>query len=153
MLWGFLFYNIVMKCVSANQEDIIVLYDFNKRLINEYEDLTKIDYDYVLKWIYHKIEKHIDEYYKVYLDDICVAYYRFILVDGKMELDDLYVLEAYRNQGIGTKIVQKCINSTDLPVYLYFFRKNYRAVKLYERLGFKIVDEIKDSRYIMEYQR
>ena len=41
-----------MKCVSANQEDIIVLYDFNKRLINEYEDLTKIDYDYVLKWIF-----------------------------------------------------------------------------------------------------
>ena len=36
------------------------------------------------------------------------------------------------------------------PVTLYVFIKNEKAVSLYERLGFVIVETIKDSRYIMK---
>lgn len=142
-----------MQYISANKDDIINIYNFSKELIDKYEDIEHIQYDYVLKWIYQKIEKHIEEYTKVYQDNKHVGYYRFVKVDNKMEIDDLYVLDVYRNRGIGTKIIQKCLTSTDLPIFLYVFIKNDKAVKLYERLGFKIVEKIKDSRYIMEYRR
>ena len=92
-----------MKCVSANQEDIIVLYDFNKRLINEYEDLTKIDYDYVLKWIYHKIEKHIDEY-EVKIEDSSVVDKVFEIVKNKKNITKFVVEEPSLNEIFVSKV-------------------------------------------------
>ena len=70
-----------------------------------------------------------------------------------MELDDLYIFPEYRNQQIGTKVIEKCLSETDLPVYLYVFIKNTKAVALYERLGFRVIETIKDSRYIMQFER
>jgi len=105
------------------------------------------------QWVYSqhkKIETNIQEYQRVIVDDEVAGYYRFYQDGDKMELDDLYVFPEYRNQQIGTRVIDKCLAETDLPVYLYVFIKNTKAVALYERLGFRVIETIKDSRYIMQ---
>lgn len=67
-----------------------------------------------------------------------------------MELDDLYILSPYQNQGIGSEIIRKCIAETDFPIFLYVFIQSTRAVSFYKRLGFRITENIRNSRYIME---
>ena len=67
-----------------------------------------------------------------------------------MELDDLYIFPEFRSKGIGSVIIQKCIEESDSTIFLYVFAKNVRAIALYEKLGFKIVKNIRDTRYIME---
>ena len=135
----------------ATSADIEPIYQSCIKLIWEYEDLGSVDLSKVLPWIRRKLESSIGEYTRVLLDGVLVAYYHFAPSEGKMELDDLYVLDQdKRSKGIGTAILEKCFAETDLPIFLYVFQGNTRAVALYERLGFRITETIGDSRYIMQ---
>lgn len=135
----------------ATSADIEPIYQSCIKLIWEYEDLGSVDLSKVLPWIRRKLESSIGEYTRVLLDGVLVAYYHFAPSEGKMELDDLYVLDQdKRSKGIGTAILEKCFAETDLPIFLYVFQRNTRAVALYERLGFRITETIGDSRYIMQ---
>jgi ribosomal protein S18 acetylase RimI-like enzyme len=135
---------------SAGEQDIEILYNFNKKLIDSYEDTENIEYDKVLIWVRKKIEKNINEYTRVTLDGKTVGYFNFYKTDGGYEIDDLYVLPEYRGQGIGTEIIKKCIEKSDEPLFLYVFVKNIGAVSLYERLGFRIISDIRGTRYFMK---
>lgn len=135
---------------SAEIRDIKPLFLLNKGLIDSYEDISQIDYSKVLSWIMNKIEKHISEYTCILLNHQKIGYYRFHSVDSKMELDDLYILPPYQNQGIGSEIIRKCIAETSLPIFLYVFIKNTKAVSFYKKFGFQVRETIGESRYIME---
>ena len=137
----------------ATADDIELIYEFNKHLIDSYEDVQSIPYDKVLNWVHNKIETNINEYQRIIYNGELAGYYRFYQDGDRMELDDLYVFPDYRNQQIGSRVVDKCLSETDLPVYLYVFIKNSKAVALYERLGFRVVETIKDTRYIMQCDR
>lgn len=135
----------------ATSSDIKHLYHLCKQLIDDYENIVSIDYEKVLIWIRKKIENSINEYTTVYADGQKVGYYHFYKNENaNYELDDLYIFSEFQNCGIGTTIIEKCCSSVDEPVILYVFIKNQRAVSLYKRLGFDIVETIKDSRYIMK---
>lgn len=69
-----------------------------------------------------------------------------------MEMDDLYVFEGYRNLGIGTTVLNNCFEETDLPIFLYVFKKNIKAIKLYSLLGFRVIEVCGNTRYIMQKQ-
>ncbi len=127
------------------------LYQLCKQLIDDYENIERIDYVKVLNWVRKKIENSIDEYTTVYADGKKAGYYHFYKnEDGVYELDDLYVFPQFQGHGIGTAIIGKCCSSVDEPIILHVFIKNQRAVSLYKRLGFDTIETITDSRYIMK---
>ncbi len=134
----------------ATADDIESIYEFNEFLIESYEDLQNIEFDKVLNWVRRKIETYINEYQRIICNGELAGYFRFHQDGERMELDDLYIFPDYRNQQIGTRIVEKCLSETNLPVYLYVFVKNSKAVALYERLGFRVIETINDTRYIMQ---
>ncbi len=135
---------------AATEADIDVIYGFSKALIDEYEDKSKIDYAEVLSWVRKKIEDHINEYSVIMFRGKKAGYFLVRENGGKTELDDLYIFPEYRNRGIGTAVLERCFNATKLPIFLYVFVKNIGAINLYSRLGFKIIEVIKDTRYIMQ---
>lgn len=139
-----------MNYKTADKTDIDTIFRLNKCLIDQYENIESIDYEEVLSWVQRKIEIHIEEYTCIILRGEKAGYYRFYNSNGKMEIDDLYVFPQYQNLGIGTEILNKCMCETNLPIFFYVFKGNNRAIALYERLGFKIIETIEDSRYIME---
>ncbi len=137
---------------KASKDDIEPIYELCKQLIHNYEQLDTIDYPKVMKWVLKKIESSIDEYTTVYADGKKVSYYHFYKNENaQFEIDDLYVFAEFQNQGIGSEIIKKCCMSAKGSVILYVFIKNERAVSLYKRLGFKVVETINNSRYIMKY--
>lgn len=139
-----------LKYERASGADVEAIFALSKALIDQYEDIASIDYDKVLQWVCRKIEAQIGEYQRVLMDGSLAGYVHFHPDGERMELDDLYILPEYRGQGIGTAVVEKCCAETVKPVYLYVFRRNEGAVRLYQRLGFKIVQEVGGSRYIMQ---
>jgi len=62
-------------------------------------------------------------------------------------LDDVFVLEQYRGQGIGIKLMREALNHARkggcVRVELGTRRDNIRARRLYERLGFEEVDGVR----------
>ena len=132
----------------ANPADIEPIYQSCIKLIWEYEDLGSVDLSKVLPWIRRKLESSISEYTRVLLDGVLVAYYHFAPSEGKMELDDLYVLPAFRDRGIGTAVLRRCV-AEGKPIYFYVFTKNTRAIALYEREGFRKTEDVSPTRQIM----
>lgn len=136
---------------TAKIEDIEPIFQLCRQLILDYENLENIDSDRVLNWVHKKIEKSADEYTVVYVDGHKAGYYHFYKnEDDDFEIDDLYIFPEFQNKGIGSTIIRKCCSEVSEPVMLYVFIKNQRAVSLYKRLGFEIVETVKDSRYIMK---
>ena len=132
----------------ARAEDGPVIFGFAKELIERYETDPDLDLEMALGWTKRKIEKRIDEYTRVLCDGEVAGYYRFAPDGDKMELDDLYVLPEYRNRGVGTAVLRRCL-AQGKPIYFYVFTGNVRAVALYEREGFRKAEDVSTTRMIM----
>lgn len=130
----------------AQMTDVPVILAQAKALIDVYEDRSAIDYEKVLSWMERKITVSIESYTCVWMDGEKCAYYR---LSEAGELDDLYVLPPFRNQGIGSAILQKCIDESEVPLWLYVFRENSNAIRLYRRFGFETVEKVGSTRQIM----
>ena len=137
---------------SAKPEDLDLLFQLNKSLIDAFEDLESIDYPRVLAWVRQNLQNHLSDFTRVYYENTLAAFYCLSPSEGKLELDSLFVLPEFRGQGIGTAILKKCISESETPLFLYVFRKNTGACALYRRMGFTVTKEL-PTRYIMEYQK
>ena len=136
---------------NALKSDVDILYNLNKKLIDKYENINDIAYDEVLRWVYKKITTFIDDYKRIVINKETVGFFHFYYqreVD-MFELDDFYILDKYQNQGIGSYILNDLLAKTKKPIFLYVFIKNKKAIALYKRHNFIIIENIKNSRYIM----
>ena len=139
---------------QAEHEDAERIFRFNKQLILDYETLEEINLEKVLSWVQKKISSCIEEYTAIYADGEKAGYYHFSQnEDGEMELDDLFIFPEFQKKGIGSAVIRACCSSVKEPVMLYVFIRNKGAVSLYKRMGFQVVETIKDSRYIMKREQ
>ncbi len=137
--------------IPAESADIESVFSQLKELIDAYEDLSSINYEKVLAWCRRQIEERITEYTCILCDGEKAGWYNLSPSDdGRMELDNFYVLPAFRNRGIGTAALEKCIAETAKPIFLYCFTKNTRAMTLYSRMGFRAIENVGHTRCILQ---
>lgn len=137
---------------SATINDIIPIFELNKKLINDYETNTNLSFDKIYDWIKLKIQNNIENYQCVYFNEVKVGYFFLHNEGNKLELDDFYILEKFQSKGIGTKIlryVDSIAKVQNKDVFLYVFSKNKGAINLYLKNGFEITEDIHSSRYVM----
>lgn len=93
-------------------------------------------------------------YSVVLLDEIQVG--RYITAENEREICgvDLAILPEWRNRGIGTKILETSLRKAAETNRVFTFQvlKTNRAIRLYDRLGCKIVAD-NDSHFMMEWQK
>ena len=116
-----------IKCLSEEEEE--------KENINEY--------------VITSVNEIFKDYYNIIIDDKIIGSVCIRDLENAKLLDEIYLEKEFRNKGIGTDIIRKIIENNE-SVYLWVYKKNIKAVLLYKRLGFKIIDET-ESRYYMEY--
>ena len=143
----------MLEFMPAGPEDLELLFQLNKQLIDTYEDTAAIDYDRVLTWVHKNLEQTLPHFTRVLWNEETAGFYALTPVEDKTELDSLFVLSPFQNRGIGTQILRRCMEMTQTPLFLYVFRRNTDAIRLYERLGFRITKEVGQTRYIMEYAK
>ena len=134
---------------SATIQDAPVILEQARELIERYEDPVLVDIPRVLCWMENKIIKEISQYTCVLRDGETVAYFRLDQSQNPAELDDFYVLPTYRGQGIGSKILEMLISELKTPVFLYVFKANLPAVRLYEKFGFVHREDVSKTRGIL----
>ncbi len=70
--------------------------------------------------------------------------------DGAI-LDEIYLEEEYRNKGIGKDIIKNILKNNSI-VYLWVYKKNIKAISLYKKMKFKIINKT-ENRYYMKYSK
>ena len=77
------------------------------------------------------------------IDNKSVGYLEYSLIYDRMEIDNFCVLDEYRNQGIGTKLlahlVSIAINYRVINITLEVRVSNEIAINLYKKVGFREV--------------
>lgn len=140
------------KIEKATESDIPILKNYKSKTIFEYaEQLSREEID--------KINKYVEKHIPIQLENCKIIYTNnkkvgCLLVESKDDgilLDEIYLEENYRNKGIGTDIIKKLSSKNDI-IYLWVYKLNIKAISLYKKLGFKIIEET-ETRYYMKYSK
>lgn len=128
------------------------LIEYKKRTIYEYaKDLSNEEIDKINKYVTSEVPKLINDYCNIIVDNKIVGCLLLINKDDGKLLDEIYLEEEYRNKRIGTKIIKDILNNNDI-VYLWVYKENKKAISLYKKLGFNVIEET-ESRYYMKYNK
>lgn len=144
----------MFELIKATAKDLDLIIDFKYKTIIESDvDNTISDEEkkIIIKYITRNSRKHLDEYKLILVNQDIVGTYMVCKYGDGMLIDEIYLLEAYRGKGIGTNIINDIIK-THNRIYLWVYQSNIRAVNLYKKIGFKII-ETTTSRYKMLYQK
>ena len=141
---------MMYKLIKASKKDIPRLIRYKEGIIYMYsKGLSGEEKENINEYIITSVNETLKDYYNILFDDKIIG---SILVkdiqEGKL-IDEIYIEKEFRNNGIGTDIIKKLIENNE-SIYLWVYKDNAKAVSLYKRLGFKIIDET-ESRYYMEY--
>jgi ribosomal protein S18 acetylase RimI-like enzyme len=93
-----------------------------------------------------------DAFSSIFVDQLCVGAIAVEHHVTHIQIEDLYILPEFQNQGVGTAIILDIIKEASQghkPVRLRVLSSSPARV-LYERLGFVIV-QTTPERYFMEY--
>ena len=138
--------------VDASIDDIDYLKQAKSNTIYTYaNNLTKEEKIKINNYIDTSIPKELKEYKIILFNNKTIGCLLIKKQDDGLLLDEIYLEEAYRSLGIGTEIIKNILDINNI-VYLWVYKENKKAVSLYKRLNFVIVDET-ESRYYMKYQK
>lgn len=138
---------------KAELDDVDMLLDMKLDIILSSEEIAELDkreLEKIVNYSEEEIRENLEDYKIIEDNDknIIGIFALFDYDDGKL-LDTIYVINSSRKKGIGTKIIKNIILNNYQPIYLWVYKSNKLAVKLYERLNFKIKEET-DTRYFMK---
>ena len=137
---------------KSNKNDIERLIEYKKETTYEYAtNLTLEEKKEIEKYLACEVKEKFNYYYNIVVNNKVVGYLLLTNNDNGKLLDELYLEEEYRNKGIGTNIIKDILNKNNI-VYLWVYKLNTKAISLYKRLGFKIIEET-ETRYYMKYSR
>lgn len=140
------------KLENASIKDIERIKKYKLNTIFEYaKDLDNEEVEKINNYVNKTISKQICEYKNIVLNNIVVGSFLITKNENGLLLDEIFIEEQYRNKGIGTSIIKSVISNANNNVYLWVYKDNIKAIKLYKKLGFLIKEET-DSRYYMEYR-
>jgi ribosomal-protein-alanine N-acetyltransferase len=88
-----------------------------------------------------------DSIYNYMNGDVVLGYLEIRLVDGVLDIVNLFVNEENRNQGIATSLMNHMFEHEDYNrIMLEVNKKNIDALNLYNKLGFKEIS-LRDRYY------
>lgn len=140
------------ELVKANENDIELLINYKLNTILEYaNDIEEVEKKKINNYVKNEIPKQLVNYKLIKIKDNIVG---CVLVrdyqDGVL-LDEIYLENNFRNHKIGSQIINEILTKNNI-VYLWVYKDNKKAIKLYNRLEFKILEET-ESRYFMKFKR
>ena len=140
------------KLSKSSEKDINRLIEYKNRTIYQYaKDLSNEGIDRINKYVTSEVPRLINDYCNIIVDNKIVGCILLTSNDNGKLLDEIYLEEEYRNKGIGTKIIMDILNNNDV-VYLWVYKENEKAISLYKKLGFNVIEET-ESRYYMKYNK
>lgn len=130
-----------LRIITENDYEFI--YKVKKEAYKKYVEMNYGIWDEQQQKEYFKkfIETYNEGAFIIIFDGKDVGFYNGCTTDNKYEIGNICIIPEYQNQGIGTAILKDIIaNNSDKEITIQYFKQN-PVGRLYERLGFKRVEE------------
>ena len=135
---------------QATKEDIDLLIKYKLSTILEYaKELSKNELAKIKNYVNDNVPKEINDYKIIVVNNKIVGAILVSNYEDGILLDEIYLKENYRNLGIGSNLIKRVLDNNKI-VYLWVYKDNIKALNLYKRLGFHILEET-ETRYKMVY--
>ena len=138
-------YNINYKLKDYTDEDYEFVYEAKKIAYRKYVE------ENFKEWNETKQREIFEAFICAYGKDIKIImdevkkigfYHGEMLENGGFEIGNICIIPEYQGKGIGTRLLKNILEEhRDKDIYLRYFKQN-PVVKLYERLGFEIIEEM-----------
>ena len=115
------------------------------------DDLPKDEIMRINNYVDEHIPVDITDYKIIMCNNDRVGCLLVTKKDDGVILDEIYLEEEYRNKGIGTDIIKNILKINPI-VYLWVYKKNIKAISLYKKMKFKIINKT-ENRYYMKYSK
>ena len=131
------------KIVDAKDKDIDILTSI--KLVTMIDDemdkvLSYTEKAKIRKSVDKNIERTCELYKIIYIDNKIAGAYLVLPYDDGYIIDEIYLFKEFRNNGIGTKIIQELIKEYK-TLYIWVYKNNVDALRLFEKLGFILVNK------------
>lgn len=134
--------------VLATKENIGQIIEYKLNNIFEYaKNIDEIEKNKINNYVINDINEEFESFKMILVDEIIVGTVGIVSHDKGVMIDEIFIEEEYRCKGIGTSIINDIINDNSF-IDLWVYIDNVKAIKLYKRLGFEVLEET-ESRYYM----
>ncbi len=141
------------KIEKSSINDIERIKDYKLKTILAYaKNLPEDEIIKINRYICKSVPTLIDKYNNIIYNNRVIGSYLLREIDNGLLLDEIFIEKDYRNKGIGSSLLRNYILNCDKNIYLFVYKDNVKAFKLYKKLGFKIKDET-DTRYYLEFNK
>ncbi len=139
------------KLRKAKNEDKELLISYKLATIFAYaNNLDKKEIDKINNYVLESIKEEINDYKVIEIDSKVIGSLLVRNENNEVLLDEIYIEDKYRGLGIGSKLIREILSKHSV-VYLWVYKENAEAIKLYSSLGFKVIEET-ETRYRMKYE-
>jgi len=139
--------NIYLRPATYNKTDMNNMYKWEMDSIGE----NLRNQPKVIKYIKNDVKKSVNDTYMIMDRNKTIGMFTAYYIDNKewWYIGTIYLIEEYRNKGIGSILLKDQIKHHD-KIKLKVSHINKKAIKLYKSLGFKIIKDNKPAQiYIM----
>lgn len=138
------------ELVNACNNDIQYLKEAKLYNIFKYsKELSDKEKNHIREYVNRHIPLEINAYKIISVNSNIIGCFSIVTKDDGIMLDEIFIEAKYRNLGIGTSIISDIISKNEC-VYLWVYKENIKAISLYRKLGFNVIDET-EERYYMKH--
>ncbi len=126
------------KIVRAKEKDSEILNSIKLVTMIDNEMDKALSYkekEKVKKNVAKNIEINCEEYRLIHIENKIAGAYLTLPYEDGVIIDEIYLFPEFRNQGIGSSIINRIIKSEE-NVYIWVYKNNENALRLFKRLGF-----------------
>ncbi len=130
------------------KEDFDRVYELGLKLHSNYKIINNLE---------EIINNDLNYFYVYEIDGKVVGFIHFTKLYNSVDLVDIIVSEEYQNQKIGSILIDYMITNLNVDdrIYLEVNTNNKKAINLYQKFGFKVINIRKnyyclDDAYVME---
>ncbi len=141
------------KLVNAHSKDNDILVSI--KLVTMIDDemdkvLSHTEKTKIRKSVSVNIERTCEDYKIIYVNNKIAGAYLTLPYEDGVIIDEIYLFDEFRNNGIGTDIIKK-LQKDNPDLYVWVYKNNRDAIRLFERLGFRVISSGRTQ--IMKYDR
>lgn len=142
--------NYKLEDASKNHETLLKEYK-EKTILNENDNIEESERKKIKDYIEKTTKENLKDYKIIKIENKIIGSLLVKNYEDGVIIDEIFIEEDYRNHKVGSSILKEILKKNQ-KVYLWVYKANEKAIKLYKKLYFEIEEET-ESRYFMKYDK